>query len=35
MIAGVPLTTWLLLVAATVSGPLLAVLFWLRHRQDR
>jgi hypothetical protein len=34
MIAGLPLATWLLMIVAVGVGPLLALLFWRRHRRD-
>ena len=34
MIAGLPWTAWLLLVAATGLGPTLVILFFLNHRSS-
>ena len=35
LLAGLPWTTWLLLVAATVPGLALALAFYLTHRARR
>ena len=35
MIAGLPWTAWLLILAATVPAFALALAFYLRHRGDR
>jgi len=35
MIAGLPWTSWLLLLVAVGVGPALVVPFWLRHRRGR